>query len=310
MRTPLAILAVLLSLALVPISRSQTLTITTLAGSPGLGSADGTGAAARLANPWGVAADTAGNLYVADTDNQTIRKITAGGAVSTFAGMAGVSGSADGTGRGARVNQPQGLAVDANGIVYVADTGNYTIRKITSAGVVTTLAGSAGISGSTDATGGTARFYEPEGIAVNSAGTLIYVADTWNHTIRQVTSAGAVTTLAGSAGNNGSANGTGSSAQFNQPQGLAVDGTGNVYVGDTGNQMIRMVTPGGAVTTLAGSAGNYGSADGTGSGASFWNPQGLALDGSVNLYVADSFNNTIRKVTPAGVVRSEERRVG
>src|ERR1035441_4089593 len=288
-----------LFLASVLIARSQTLTVSTLAGYAAPGSADGTGAAARFANPWGVAADSAGNLYVADTDNHTIRKITAGGVVSTLAGLAGVSGSADGTGSGARLNQPQGVAVDANGIVYVADPGNYTIRKIPPAGVVTTLAGSAGISGSTDATGGTARFYEPEGIAVNSAGTLIYVADTWNHTIRQVTSAGAVTTLAGSAGNNGSANGTGSSAQFNQPQGLAVDGTGNVYVGDTGNQMIRMVTPGGAVTTLAGSAGNYGSADATGSGASFWNPQGIALDGSVNLYVADSFNNTIRKVTPA-----------
>src|ERR1039458_3654735 len=302
MRTPLAILAVLLSLALVPISRSQTLTITTLAGSPGLGSADGTGAAARLANPWGVAADTAGNLYVADTDNQTIRKITAGGAVSTFAGMAGVSGSADGTGSGARFNQPQGLAVDTNGIVYVADTGNYTIRKITPAGVVTTLTGSVGNSGSTDATGGSARFYEPEGIAVNSAGTLIYIADTWNHTIRQVTPAGVVTTLAGSAGNFGSADGTGNSAQFYQPQGMAVDGSGNIYVADTGNQTIRKVTVLGAVTTLAGLAGNNGSTDGTGSSASFWNPQGIALDSSANLYVADSFNNTIRQVTPAGVV--------
>jgi sugar lactone lactonase YvrE len=302
MRTPLAILAVLLSVALAPLSRAQPLTISTLAGSPGQGGADGTGAATRFANPWGVAADTAGNLYVADTDNHTIRIVTAGGAVSTFAGLAGLSGSADGTGSGARFNQPQGVAVDTNGIVYVADTGNYTIRKITPAGVVTTLAGSAGISGSTDATGRSARFYEPEGIAVNSAGTLIYVADTWNHTIRQVTSAGVVTTLAGSAGNYGSANGIGSSAQFNQPQGLAVDGTGNVYVGDTGNQMIRLVTPGGAVTTLTGSAGNYGSADGTGSGASFWNPQGIALDSSANLYVADSFNNTIRQVTPAGVV--------
>ena len=184
----------------------------------------------------------------------------------------------------------------------MADTGNYTIRKITPAGVVTTLAGSVGNSGSTDATGGSARFYEPEGIAVNSAGTLIYIADTWNHTIRQVTSAGAVTTLAGSAGNFGSNDGTGNSAQFYQPQGMAVDDSGNIYVGDTGNQTIRKVTALGAVTTLAGLAGNNGSTDGTGSSASFWNPQGVALDSSANLYVADSFNNTIRQVTPAGVV--------
>jgi DNA-binding beta-propeller fold protein YncE len=290
-----------LLLASATVARSQSLTITTLAGYAGPGSADGAGASARFANPWGVAADTAGNLYVADTDNHAIRIITAGGVVTTLAGLAGVSGSADGTNGTARFNQPQGLAVDGAGNVYVADTGNGTIRKITSAGVVTTLAGLAGNSGSTDATGGSARFYEPEGVAVNNAGTLIYVADTWNHTIRQVTSAGAVTTLAGSAGNYGSANGTGASASFDQPQGLAVDGAGNVYVGDTGNQMIRQITPAGVVTTLAGST-NYGSANGTGASASFWNPQGVALDNATNLYVADSFNNAIRKITPAGVV--------
>ena len=239
---------------------------------------------------------------MADTDNHTIRKITAGGVVSTLAGLAGVSGSADGTGGSARFYQPQGVAVDGAGNVYVADTGNYTIRKITSAGAVTTLAGSPGISGSTDATGSNARFYEPEGIAVNGTGTLLYVADTWNHTIRQVTTGGAVTTFAGSAGSSGTNNGTGSGAQFYQPQGVAVDGAGNVYVGDTGNQTIRKITSSGVVTTLAGSAGNYGSGDGTGASAQFWVPQGLALDSATNLYVADSFNNTIRKVTPAGVV--------
>jgi sugar lactone lactonase YvrE len=293
-----AIIGALL-LASATVARSQPLTITTLAGYAGAGSADGTGASARFANPWGVAADTAGNLYVADTANHTIRKIT-GGVVSTLAGLAGVSGSADGTNSSARFYQPQGVAVDGSGNVYVADTGNYTIRKITPAGVVTTLAGSAGNSGSANGTGTNAQFYEPEGIAVNSAGALIYVADTWNHTIRQVTSAGVVTTFAGST-NYGSANGTGASAQFYQPQGIAVDGAGNVYVGDTGNQMIRQITSAGVVTTLAGST-NYGSANGAGASASFWNPQGVALDTATNLYVADSFNNTIRLVTPAGVV--------
>jgi sugar lactone lactonase YvrE len=271
MRALLAILTVLLSVASVPLAPAQSLTISTLAGSPGQGSADGTGVAARFANPWGVAADTAGNWYVADTDNHTIRKIATGGGVSTLAGLAGVSGSADGTNSSARFYQPQGVAVDSAGNVYVADTGNYTIRKITSAGAVTTLAGSAGSSGTNDASGTSARFYEPEGIAVNSAGTLVYVADTWNHTIRQITSAGMVTTFAGSAGNFGTNDGTGSTAQFYQPQGIAVDGAGNVYVGDTGNQTIRKVSSGGVVTTLAGLAGNYGSANGTGTNAGFWN---------------------------------------
>jgi sugar lactone lactonase YvrE len=302
MRTSFTFLAVLLACAPLPLAHSETLAITTLAGFPGQGSADGAGAAARFANPWGVAADSSGNLYVADTDNHTIRKITIGGGVSILAGVAGVSGSVDGTGGGALFYQPQGVAVDAAGNIYVADTGNHTIRKITSLGTVTTLAGLAGNTGSTDASGSSARFYEPEGIAVNSAGTLIYVADTWNHTIRQITSAGAVSTLAGSAGNYGTNNGTGTSAQFNQPQGIAVDGAGNLYIGDTGNQMIRKVTSAGVVTILAGSSGNYGSTDATGSSASFWGPQSVALDGSTNLYVADSFNNTIRRVTPAGVV--------
>ncbi|HEY8295054.1 MAG TPA: NHL repeat-containing protein, partial [Micrococcaceae bacterium] len=283
-------------------SRSQSLTFNTVAGYAGPGSSDGTGASARFANPWGVAADGSGNLYVADTDNNTIRKITSGGLVTTLAGQAGASGSANGTGSGALFNQPQGVAVDAAGDVYVADTGNYTIRKITPLGVVTTLAGSPGVAGSTDATGSSALFNEPEGIAVNSAGTLIYVADTWNHTIRQITAGAVVSTLAGSAGNFGNANGTGSGAQFYQPQGVAVDSSGNVYVGDTGNQTIRMVTSGGVVTTLAGSAGTFGSTDATGTSASFWGPQGLAVDSALNVYVADAFNHTIRKITSGGAV--------
>ena len=302
MRTTRAILAILLGLAFAPLARSQPLTITTLAGSPAQGSANGTGAAARFANPWGVAADTSGNLYVADTDNHTIRKITPAGVVTTLAGLPGSSGTNDATGSSARFYQPQGVAVDSAGNVYVADTGNYTIRKITPAGVVSTLAGLAGNSGTNDATGSSARFYEPEGIAVNSAGTLIYVADTWNHTIRQIVSAGVVTTFAGSAGNPGTNDGTGSSALFNQPQGIALDGAGNLYVGDTGSQTIRKITLAAAVTTLAGSGGNYGTNDGTGSSALFWAPQGVALDNAANLYVADSFNNTIRKVSPSGVV--------
>jgi len=283
-------------------SPAQSLTFSTLAGSPGSGSADGTGPAARFANPWGVASDTAGNLYVADTDNHTIRKITPAGVVSTLAGSPGASGTNDGTGSSARFFQPQGVGVDGAGYVYVADTGNYTIRRITPSGVVTTVAGSPGKSGNADGFGSNARFYEPEGIVVRSNGTLMFVADTWNHTVRQVDGAGTVTTLAGSAGNAGSADGTGTSAQFNQPQGIALDNSGNIYIGDTGNHTIRKVTLLAFVTTLAGSAGNYGSTDATGTNASFWAPQGLVLDSATNLYVADSFNNTIRKITPAGVV--------
>jgi hypothetical protein len=280
---------------------SQPLTFNTLAGYAGQGSADGSGSNARFYTPSSVAVDGTGNVYVADTANHTIRQITPGGVVSTLAGSAGVSGSADGTGSAALFNQPQGVAVDSAGNVYVADTGNHTIRQITPAGVVSTLAGLPGVTGSANGTGSNALFYQPEGVAVDSAGN-VYVADTWNHTIRKITAGGAVSTLAGSAGNYGSADGTGSAAQFYQPQGVAVDSSGNVYVADTGNQTIRKITAGAAVSTLAGLARNYGSADGTGTNAQFYGPAGVAVDGLGNVYVADYFNQTLRKVTGAGIV--------
>lgn len=160
-----------------------------------LGSADGTGDTARFSAPRGIAIDPAGNLYVADEGNSNIRKITAAGAVTTLAGAAGSSGSADGIGAAARFAAPRGLAADAAGNVYVADTDNHVIRKITKAGVVTTLAGHAGDSGKADGAASAARFSEPRGVAVDAAGT-IYVADAGNAAIRQITAAGVVTTIA------------------------------------------------------------------------------------------------------------------
>ena len=275
--------------------------VTTLAGLAGIaGSADGTGSAARFSLPQGVAVDSAGNVYVADTDNSTIRKATPTGVVTTLAGQAATLGSADGTRSAAQFNAPSGVAVDSAGNVYVADSVNATIRKVTAAGVVTTLAGLAGTVGSADGTGSVARFYYPGGVALDTAGN-VYVADTDNSTIRQVTPAGVVTTLAGLAGNSGSADGIGSAARFGYPFGVAVDSAGNVYVADTSNHTIRKVMPGGVVTTLAG-GGGPGSADGTGSAAQFDGPIGVAVDSAGNVYVGDSGNDTIRKVTPAGAV--------
>lgn len=274
----------------------------TLAGTAGsFGSTDGTGSAARFYFPQGVAVDSAGNVFVADTFNHTIRKITSAGVVTTLAGSAGNDGSSDGTGSAARFNFPTSVAVDTAGNVFVADTNNQTIRKVTSAGVVTTLAGTAGSSGSDDGTGSAARFNSPQGVSVNSAGN-VFVADRINHTIRRVTSAGVVTTLAGLAGSSGSTDGTGSAARFNSPRSTAVDSSGNVFVADTTNQTIRKVTSAGVVTTLAGSAGSSGSADGTGSAARFNGLQGVAVDSAGNIFVGDAFNYTIRKVTSAGVV--------
>jgi len=274
----------------------------TLAGTAGvLGSADGTGSAARFYFPSGIAVTTAGNLFVADQQNQTIRKVTKAGVVTTLAGTVGVTGSVDGTGTNARFYYPFGIAVTTAGNVFVADTYNHTIRKITSTGIVTTFAGSAGNIGSADGTGSAARFNFPFGIAIDKAGNL-FVADSENSTIRKVTSVGVVTTLAGSAGAPGSADGTGSAARFDDPYGVYADTAGNVFVADTGNHTIRKVTSAGVVTTLAGTAGAPGSADGTGSAARFNNPIGISVSTAGNLFVVDEDNNTIRKVTSAGVV--------
>ena len=276
--------------------------VTTLAGTAAsLGSADGTGAAARFNYPRGLAVDAAGNVLVADTGNHTIRKISPAGVVTTLAGTATSLGSTDGTGAAARFSSPAGLAVDAAGYVFVADTSNHTIRKISPAGVVTTLAGTAGMSGSTDGTGAAARFSNPVGLAVDGAGNVL-VADYKNHTIRKISPAGVVTTLAGKAGVQGSLNGTGAAARFSSPTGLAVDGAGNVLVVDYGNNTIRKISPAGVVTTLAGTAGVQDSTDGTGAAARFSNPIGLTVDGAGNVLVADSANHTIRKISPAGVV--------
>jgi sugar lactone lactonase YvrE len=275
--------------------------MTTLAGAAGaFGSTDGTGAAARFSGPFGVAIDSTGNVYVADQGNSTIRKVTTAGVVTTLAGTAGTVGSADGTGSAARFGGPISVAVDSTGNVYVADRGNSTIRKVTTAGVVTTLAGTAGAFGSADGTGADARFSGPIDVAVDSAGN-VYVADSNNFTIRKVTPAGVVTTLAGTAGMTGSADGTGADARFSSPTGVAVDSAGNVYVADYFSHTIRKVTAAGVVTTLAGTAGAVGSADGTGVAARFSGPIGVAVDSAGNVYVADQNNSTIRKVTPTGI---------
>jgi HYDIN/CFA65/VesB-like, Ig-like domain len=260
---------------------------------------DGTGTNAGFENPMGIATDGAGNLYVADTSNNMIRKIViATGAVTTLAGSF-QSGANDGTGANATFNGPTGIAADGAGNVYVSD-GNCTIRKIVIAtGVVTTLAGTVKQCTTLDGTGTAAHFFEPYGIASDGAGNL-YVADSGDDTIRKIVIAtGVVTTFAGTPGQTGIADGTGAAARLSWPFGLVSDGAGNLYIADTGNNAIRKIAiASGAVTTVVAPPAPTGSADGIGSAAFFTAPAGITSDQAGNVYVADG-NDTIRKLVVA-----------
>jgi sugar lactone lactonase YvrE len=266
--------------------------VTTMAGWPAsAGTADGTGWAARFKYPGGVRVDASGNLFISDGYANTIRMITPAGVVTTVAGIAGMSGSTNGSTAVALFNGPGGVAPDAMGNLYVADDGNYLIRKI-SGGMVTTLAGTAGTKGDTGN-----LFTDPQNLALDAAGN-IYVADGKGNVIRKVTPGGAVSTLAGS-GTSGSIDATGALAEFNDPTGIAVDSAGNVYVADYGNNLIRKITPAAVVTTIAGRL-QPGSADGPLGLGQMNGPSGVGVDSSGNVYVADSSNATVRMVTAAG----------
>lgn len=277
--------------------------VSALAGGAGsAGSTDGTGAAARFNQPRGLHVGSSGSIVtVADSANSTVRSIT-DGVVATLAGSPGTRGNADGAGSAASFNGPQAVAF-GGGAFFVADSANHTVRRIAGTpAVVSTVAGAAGQSGSADGTGGGARFNTPSGVAVATDGT-VYIADTTNNTIRRlVAGSGAVTTFAGLAGVSGSSDGSGSGALFNRPTGLAVDATGNVFVADTGNSTIRRITPAGAVGTFAGLPGIAGLQDGAGTRAYFNQPQAVAVDASGNLFVADTGNATLRRISTGGVV--------
>jgi kumamolisin len=282
--------------------------VTTVAGTPGKkGSLDGPASSALFDNPSGVAVGPDGNLYIADHDNYTVRKVQLpSGAVSTIAGQPGVQGTTDGTGNQAKFYDMENLAADGQGNLYVADGTADTIRKVVLAtGAVTTLAGQPLVQGSNDGLGGAATFDNPTGVATDSAGN-IYVGDTSNDTIRKITPVGLVSTIAGSPGVPGSSDsGRGT---FSGPGGLGVDAQGNIFVGDTFNATVREISAAGIVSTVAGQAGKLENIDGPAEVARFGFPDDIAVGPSGIIYVADGTNNTVRRISlplPNPVVQAQ-----
>ncbi len=260
--------------------------VSTFAGSTS-GTAEGQGTAAQFTNTRAIAIDFSGNLYVADAGNNKIRKITPSGLVSTLAG--GTVGFADGQGTAAQFDSPTGIITDMSGNLYVADSDNDKIRKITPTGVVTTIAGST--RGFADGQGGLAQFNDPTGITLDSLGNL-FVIDENTHKIRKITPTGLVSTIAGST--QGFTNGQGTASQFFLPFGITIDASGNLFVADASNHQIRKITPSGLVTTIAGSSSGY--QDGSGINAKFSNPNGLKVDANGDIIVVDKANHKIRKI--------------
>jgi hypothetical protein len=281
--------------------------ITTSAGNGTYGYSGDTAAAtsAELANPYGVAVDGAGNLYIADNANNRIRKVTPGGTITNVAGTGTAGYNGDNIpATSASLAYPGGVAVDGAGNLYIADYGNNRIRKVTLGGTITTVAGTGTAGYNGDNIAATSAEVSPSGVAVDGAGNL-YIADMGNNRIRKVTPGGTITTVAGTgtSGYNGD-NIAATSAEVN-PYGVAVDGAGNFYIADYGNSRIRKVTPGGIITTVAGTGTpGYSGDNGAATSAELDGPYGVAVDGTGNLYIADVGNNVIRKVTPGGTITS------
>ncbi|GAB3287503.1 NHL repeat-containing protein [Hymenobacter tenuis] len=263
--------------------------VTTLAGSNAIGLANGVAASALFFGPIDVALDSGDNLFVADYANHCIRKITPAGIVSTFAGT-GTPGYTDGKSTTAQFNGPLGLAIDMQGNVYVADSGNQRLRKISPSGVVSTLAGN-GSTGYKDGPSNTAEFKRIEGLAVNKQG-ILYVTD--YTMIRKITADGTVSTLAGDS-RSGHVDGPGNTAQFSMPNGIALDAQGDLYVAEFNDHCIRRITPIGEVSTLAGSRVR-GYSDGPVGTSKFNSPSGLTIDNKGALYITE-FGGRIRKIT-------------
>jgi sugar lactone lactonase YvrE len=264
------------------------------------GAVDGAGDAARFNGLGGIAVDRAGNVYLAETGNHTIRKVTANGVVTTVAGAAGQAGAADGIGAAARFCGPSGVACDSTGALYVADSYCHLIRRITPEGTVTTIAGRAWQTGSTDGVGDAARLKGPARLAVLGDGRLLFTDN--NGQVRSVSADGTVRTIAGAPAQSGTVDGPALAARYNYTNGVAFDPAGNLYIVDMDNGTVRKMTPAGEVSTLVGTPGKFGNANGRGAEVQFGGAGAIAADATGNLFLTEFYNHAIRKITPDGTV--------
>lgn len=278
--------------------------VSVLAGQPlKTGFADGIASKSLIDRPHGIAVDNKGNVFFCDMKSHLIRKIDNKGIVSTVAGEKGKFGVKDGVGKNAQFSQPEGVVVDSKGNLFVADTYNFTIRKIDTKGNVTTFAGVGTKKGYADGQGKKARFNMPIGIAIDKSDNLFVVdaiydsSEQGNSVIRKINPDGNVTTFAGMQGKNGHKDGKLKEAIFNKPVGISVANDGTIFVADTEADLIRMIDTKGNVTTIGGQYLIEKSQDGIGDKATFSDPQSLVVAPNGDIFITDTFNNKIVKGT-------------
>ena len=301
------VLAVLLSLVFVPCADAQSFWIDRVAGNPDAADDGIPAMEALLVHPTGVAVDRVGNLYIADAGDHRIRKVDAAGTITTVAGTGIQSNGVARDGEpanNAELSYPWALALDTSRNLYIADSGNHLVRRVDAAGTITTIAGTGGWGFSGDGRSAVnAQLAHPEGIALDASGNL-YIADTHNHRVRRVDVAGTITTIAGTGGRGFSGDGRSAvNAQLDYPQGVALDASGNLYIADAGNHRVRRVDVAGTISTIAGTGDPGFSGDGGPAvNAQLARPKKVALDTSGNLYIADTDNHRIRRVDAAGTI--------
>ena len=289
---------------------ASTHVITTVAGSAtcGYSGDNGPATSAQLYFPKGVAVDSTGNIYIADTTNYIIRKVNISGIITTFAGTPGMAGySGDGgPAVSAQLANVAGLAVDATGALYIADNGNNVIRKVALNGTISTVAGNGvqGFSGNGGPATAAAMFF-PNAIAFDTAGNM-YIAEPPNESIRKVSPSGIITVVAGGNGLGFSGDGgLAINAQMDDPQGVTVDGNGTIFIADEDNARIRMVTPAGIITTICGDGHlNFSGDGGPSISAEIDLPEGIVAGPTGAVYFVDSGNNRIRVLTPVGTAQT------